>query len=153
MTLENSFYVPTIDVRPYLISPGSVAAERVINQVRQACISTGFFQIIGHGLDTTLQKQLFKAAENFFRLPLEEKKKLDSKQNFGYRGYDVLASQSYEVGVEPDLKEVSAYNFYNLLLGMPQCVGLMNKIPSKLSLLWTVYQRLFMTRQDQSLYF
>ena len=107
-TRPNEFYVPTIDVKPYLSDPDSDAASDVIDQVRVACISTGFFQIIGHGIAKHLQETVFAAAADFFALPLDEKKKLDAKKSVGYRGYDVLASQSYEEGVEPDLKEVSA---------------------------------------------
>ena len=74
--------------------------------MRAACISTGFFQITGHGIPRSLQEDVFKAAAAFFALPFDEKKKLDAKTNVGHRGYDVLASQSYEADVLPDLKEV-----------------------------------------------
>lgn len=100
------FYVPTIDLSTYLSNPSSAEAEKVIDSVREACLSTGFFQLVNHGLKNSLQKELFAAAEKFFKLPFEEKKKLDAKTNVGHRGYDVLASQSYEEGVEADLKEV-----------------------------------------------
>lgn len=104
---QNEFYVPTIDVEPYLSDPDCAAASDVIDQVRAACIMTGFFQITGHGIAKHLQESVFKAAADFFALPFDEKKKLDAKMSIGHRGYDVLASQSYEEGVEPDLKEVS----------------------------------------------
>ena len=106
---ENSpvpFYVPTIDISPYLTDPSSCAAKSVIDEVRKASVSTGFFQIVGHGVSRTLQDSVFEAAAQFFALPFDEKKKIDAKANIGMRGYDVLASQSYEEGVLPDLKEV-----------------------------------------------
>ena len=106
-TRQDDFYVPTIDVGPYLLDPDSAAASDVIDQVRAACISTGFFQITGHGISKDLQKSVFEAAAEFFALPLDEKRKLDAKKSIGHRGYDLLASQSYEEGVEPDLKEAS----------------------------------------------
>ncbi|KAF4310738.1 Isopenicillin N synthase [Botryosphaeria dothidea] len=100
-----SFTIPTVDIAPYLSDPSSLAAQRVIEQINRACRSTGFFQIVNHGVPAALQSEVFRAAERFFRLPLEEKKKLDAKTTVGHRGYDVLESQSYEEGVLPDLKE------------------------------------------------
>lgn len=107
VTTQNAFHVPTIDVAPYLADPRSPAAEKVIEDVRAACVATGFFQIVGHGIPRSLQRGVFEAAAQFFALPFEEKTKLDASKSIGHRGYDVLASQSYEEGVEPDLKEVS----------------------------------------------
>jgi len=100
------FYVPTVDIAPFLADPSSMEADKIIASVRAACISTGFFQITGHGISRQLQKDVFKAAAAFFKLPFDEKKKLDAKTTIGHRGYDVLASQSYEADVLPDLKEV-----------------------------------------------
>ncbi|ERF75875.1 hypothetical protein EPUS_01241 [Endocarpon pusillum Z07020] len=99
------FYVPTVDISPYLADPTSAEAGKIIADVRAACISTGFFQITGHGIPRSLQKDVFDAAAAYFALPYDEKKKLDAKTTIGHRGYDVLASQSYEADVLPDLKE------------------------------------------------
>lgn len=100
------FYVPTVDIGPFLIDPESSAARHVVAEVRTACKSTGFFQITGHGVPREVQSSLFDAAARFFALPFEEKKRLDAKSTIGHKGYDVLASQSYEDGILPDLKEV-----------------------------------------------
>ena len=105
------FYVPTIDLSLYLKDPSSSEAETVIEDIREACLSTGFFLLKNHGLEKSLQKDVFDAAEKFFKLPFEDKKKLDAKSQVGHRGYDVLASQSYEEGVMPDLKEVKIFCF------------------------------------------
>lgn len=100
------FYIPTVDVSPYLADPTSAESDKIVADVRAACVSTGFFQITGHGITRSIQKQVFDAAAAFFALPFDEKKKLDAKTTVGHRGYDVLASQSYEADVMPDLKEV-----------------------------------------------
>ena len=102
----SKFYVPTVNIAPYLANPNSSEANKIISDIRQACLSTGFFQVTGHGIPASLQKEVFDAAATFFKLPFEEKKKLDAKTTVGHRGYDVLASQSYEPDVLPDLKEV-----------------------------------------------
>lgn len=117
-TTTRPFYVPTIDLSLYLKDPSSSEAEKVIEDIREACLSTGFFLLTNHGLLKSLQKDVFDAAEKFFKLPFEDKKKLDAKTQVGHRGYDVLASQSYEEGVMPDLKEVKilCFTFPRLLL-------------------------------------
>ena len=103
---STGFHVPTIDISPFLSDPTSSESNKVVEEVRAACITTGFFQITGHGLPKSLQKDIFDAASKFFALPFGEKKKLDAKTTVGHRGYDVLASQSYDPDIMPDLKEV-----------------------------------------------
>jgi hypothetical protein len=105
-----SFLLTGVDMGPFLKDPNSFESAHIVEQVRSACETSGFFQLTNHGVPVDLQESLFKAAESFFTLPYDEKKKLDCKTNLGHRGYDVLASQSYEPGVMPDLKEVSHSN-------------------------------------------
>lgn len=100
-----TFQVPTIDVSAYLSDVDSPEAQAIIPILREACRSTGFFQIVGHGVSHELQQAVFAGARKFFELPYDTKKALDAKTVVGHRGYDVLASQSYQEGVLPDLKE------------------------------------------------
>ncbi|KAL3489677.1 hypothetical protein BJX62DRAFT_238940 [Aspergillus germanicus] len=97
--------IPTVDISPFLADPDSPAAQAIIPIVRSACRSTGFFHISGHGISKDLQQAVFTGAKRFFALPYETKKALDAHANQGLRGYDVLASQSYEDDILPDLKE------------------------------------------------
>ncbi|CAG8883006.1 unnamed protein product [Penicillium egyptiacum] len=97
--------IPTVDISSFLANPNSEEAQKIIPTVRAACRSTGFFQVIGHGVSADLQQSVFEGGKKFFSLPFETKKALDSKTVRGHRGYDVLASQSYEAGIMPDLKE------------------------------------------------
>lgn len=92
---------------PFLKDPNSQESNHIVEQVRSACETSGFFQLTNHGVPVKLHESLFKAGQSFFKLLYDEKKKLDCKQNLGHRGYDILASQSYEPGVMPDLKEVT----------------------------------------------
>ena len=118
-----NFQVPTIDIAPFLADPNCPAAESIISQVRSACVSTGFFQITGHGIPRKLQKSVFDAAAAFFALPFDEKKKLDASTTIGHRGYDVLGTQSYEAGVLPDLKEVSFLICFFSLRDLPEQIN------------------------------
>jgi isopenicillin N synthase-like dioxygenase len=106
---ESAFNIPTVDRTPYLNSPSSTEALKIVDQVRTACLTTGFFQLVGHGIPRSLQDEVFKGSEAFFSLPLEEKKKLDKSVSEGAsnRGYELIGNQGLQVGTLPDLKEVS----------------------------------------------
>lgn len=99
-----SFHIPTIDLGPYLADPSSEESAKIVEQVRQACITSGFFQLVGHGISKELQNRVQKAAEAVFALPLETKKKL-MHPSLKNRGYEIIGSQALQEGALPDLKE------------------------------------------------
>jgi isopenicillin N synthase-like dioxygenase len=101
----SSFYLPSVDITPYLADPSSHAAQKVVDDIREACLSTGFFQLIGHMVSPSLQASVFEAAAKYFALPVDAKMAMSAKKNSGYKGYDVMASQSYQTDMMPDLKE------------------------------------------------
>ena len=105
-TQDEPSSIPNIDISPFLKDPHSEAAKAVVSEVRAACKSTGFFLITGHGHSKELQKEAFDAAARFFALPFPDKQKLDVKKNVGFRGYDVLETETFSSGNKPDLKEV-----------------------------------------------
>jgi len=66
--------VPTIDVGALLaVGASSADRRRVAAQVGAACERYGFFQVVGHGLDPALRRDLHSAAEQFFALDEAEK--------------------------------------------------------------------------------
>ena len=67
---------PIIDFSDYL-SGNQKRMEHCAAQIREACLTQGFFQIVNHDIPLSLQKQMFKVSKEFFDLPLEEKMKLD----------------------------------------------------------------------------
>jgi isopenicillin N synthase-like dioxygenase len=99
------FYLPDINILPWLEDPVSPSGQNVLDEVRKACTSTGFFQLTGHGLPPTVAKDIFPAAAKFFALPTEVKKDLNFITNVGFRGYEQIGAQVYESDVLPDLKE------------------------------------------------
>jgi isopenicillin N synthase-like dioxygenase len=52
-----------------------------VEQVRQACLEKGFFQITNHGVPEDLQAAMFDQSEDFFSLPVEEKIKYDKSES------------------------------------------------------------------------
>ncbi|KAF7560184.1 hypothetical protein G7046_g3982 [Stylonectria norvegica] len=98
----SAFAIPTIDLSAYLERPDSSDAGIVVEQIRTACATSGFFQLIGHGIPESLQQQAFGAAKTFFALPDEDKRRFSGKPG---RGYEVIGTQILEDGKQPDLKE------------------------------------------------
>lgn len=105
---SSTFQVPTVDISAYLADPTSIAALKIVDQVRTACLSTGFFQLVGHGIPRSLQDRVLAGSAAFFSLPFEEKKKLDKSESVGAsnRGYELIGNQSLQDDTLPDLKEV-----------------------------------------------
>lgn len=77
----------------------------IANEIGQACQTYGFFYIRGHGIDQTLQEQLFNASEKFFSLPIDSKQAINKSLSVANRGYEPLKNQTLEAGAPPDLKE------------------------------------------------
>lgn len=105
---ESSFRIPSIDITPYAADPDSTEALKVVIQVREACMTSGFFELVGHGIPRSLQDSIFRAAEALFSLPYEEKKKMDRVVLGGphNRGYELMETQLLQRDAGPDQKEV-----------------------------------------------
>jgi len=108
-----AFSIPTVDISPYLSDPSSSAAHDVVAQIRHACKTSGFFQIIGHGISRGLQAKMFSAAKLLFDLPLDEK---DALRSIPGRGYETIGSQTLQPGMKPDMKEVSYEKLYSTMV-------------------------------------
>ncbi|KAK9291502.1 hypothetical protein L1049_019450 [Liquidambar formosana] len=63
--------VPVIDL-------GCEDRGQIIQQIRDACTAYGFFQVTNHGVSGEAIEKMFGVANEFFRLPVEEKMKLYS---------------------------------------------------------------------------
>ncbi|KAI1341273.1 hypothetical protein F5Y15DRAFT_29429 [Xylariaceae sp. FL0016] len=99
------FIIPTIDIAPYLADPSSRASDQIVQEVKEACITSGFFQVVNHGIDKQLQDRVFEASKAFFALPLDEKKALKHPA-LRNRGYEQIGGQALdEKQVAPDQKE------------------------------------------------
>ncbi|XP_047312420.1 1-aminocyclopropane-1-carboxylate oxidase homolog 3-like [Impatiens glandulifera] len=68
------FVFPTIDLAGSRQDPSR--RRQIVDQVRQASESWGFFQVINHGVPTSVLKQMLEGTLGFFEQDEEEKKKL-----------------------------------------------------------------------------
>ena len=85
--------IPKIDISE-LINYGfnSSRSNKLIKQIKEACLDIGFFTIVGHGISTKLINSTLITSKKFFNLPMYKKLKIASqrwnKKNSNiYRGY------------------------------------------------------------------
>ena len=100
--------VPVIDIAGWF-SGDDVARRRVARAVDDACRVSGFFQIVGHGIDEVLRQDVKDVADEFFALPEDEKRQCEPASREINRGYSCRKTESlsYSTGVArpPDLAE------------------------------------------------
>jgi isopenicillin N synthase-like dioxygenase len=103
-----SEFVPVIDIAGWRAGD-DVARRRVAAAVDAACRESGFFQIVGHGVDRALCRALGEVADEFFALPEDEKRRSEPSSRQINRGYSgrKTESLSYSLGAPrpPDLAE------------------------------------------------
>ncbi|KAF2090424.1 citrinin biosynthesis oxygenase CtnA [Saccharata proteae CBS 121410] len=99
---QQDFHIPTVDIEPFLKDPESKEGIAVVDAVRLAVTTSGFFQLVGHGISSQLRKAVFAGSKAFFNIPFNEKQKV--KRGFN-RGYETLGAQALQYGTLPDMKE------------------------------------------------
>jgi isopenicillin N synthase-like dioxygenase len=95
-------HIPIIDVSPLVA--GGVDLHGVATEIGCACRDTGFFYIVGHGVDEALQARLETLSREFFRKPAEEKWRIRmALAGRAWRGYFRVGSEL--TSGRPDEKE------------------------------------------------
>ncbi|KAF7808460.1 protein SRG1 [Senna tora] len=89
---SSSSQVPIIDMTK-LLSPEFHASE--LHMLDYACKHWGFFQLVNHGVDSSLVENVKRDVEDFFNLPIEEKKGFGQKEG-DIEGYGQLFVVSKE---------------------------------------------------------
>ncbi len=93
-------FVPTIDLRG---DPAEVATA-----IDESCRRVGFFQVVGHGLDPSVEAAAWSAARGFFELPDTAKLAVRIPNGDAY-GYGPFAAERLAASLgdatPPDLKE------------------------------------------------
>lgn len=99
--------VPVIDITPALGSDGA-ARRAIARQIGDACESTGFFVVTGHGIPRDVVDRVDSLSRAFFYLPPEEKAKVAIVPGRATRGYRSAGSSTLARGgtdAPPDLRE------------------------------------------------
>ncbi|RDW62375.1 hypothetical protein BP6252_11808 [Coleophoma cylindrospora] len=101
--------IPIIDLTPSF-SPSLSDRQAVASQIHQACITTGFFYITGHGIPLEICNNTLALAERFFReLTPEAKEKIHMKHSDQFRGYEPASWTSVNEYETKETKE--GFNF------------------------------------------
>lgn len=92
--------IPVIDISGYLEPSRRDPSKtsEIVQSLRSACQSPGFFQITGHNISGTLRQSLLDEIEKFFNLPRERKQTLHRGNSHCLRGYESVGEQSLEAG-------------------------------------------------------
>lgn len=89
MTLD---VIPILDYSKYqLDDPNSNSSKEFLDSLYQAMSEVGFFYIKNHGIPLELQQKSFDTIKSFFKLPIEEKLKVELKNSPHFRGYSRLS--------------------------------------------------------------
>lgn len=110
--------LPIIDLSGYISSKSPEDRQRVVAEVRDAAHQYGFFQLKGHGIPLSLQRDLLRCMDNVFTLPQEEKLGMSFLENPCRRGYEASGMSHREGDALPDAKEVC--------ISLPICDELMH---------------------------
>lgn len=79
-------------------------AQSSVSILKQACLDSGFFYVINHGIDKDFMDEVFSQSKRFFDLPKEEKMKL--LRNEKNRGYTPLFDEYLDPNqIHGDYKE------------------------------------------------
>lgn len=96
--------IPVIDLAGALASGGPRVAE-VVQQMRAAATSAGFFYIANHGVPAELVEGQFEATRQLMNLPLARREALSIQHSPIMRGFEALGAQTLDETAQPDLKE------------------------------------------------
>lgn len=100
-TRPSTFEVPIIDITPYAANGDPAARAVVAAQLDDAASTVGFIQIVGHQIPSAVIEEFTAVMDDFFALPLEEKKAYRTPPSIN-RGYAPPKSESLSLslGVE-----------------------------------------------------
>lgn len=104
---EKAAQFPLVDISGYTNPTSPEDKAQVVEQIRDAFKTYGFFQCTGHGVPVSLQREMFKALERFYSLPKEEKMELSVHKSPCRRGYEASGVHSRDGKAMPDAKEVN----------------------------------------------
>ena len=102
LTPADFSHIPIVDVSPLVAdTPDKQSTAR---QLGQACRESGFFYVVGHGVDETLQARLVSLSREFFAQDVEQKLRIRmALAGRAWRGYFPVGNEL--TSGRPDQKE------------------------------------------------
>ena len=94
--------VPVIDVAPLVA--GTPESADVASQLGESCRESGFFYVVGHGVESRLLTRIEAFSREFFQLPTAEKMQIAmTRGGRAWRGYFAVGDEL--TSGKPDQKE------------------------------------------------
>jgi len=100
--------IPSVDLHEFL-SGDPEKKNRFVHNLGKAYEEIGFVAVKNHGISDDLIADLYNYVQQFFSLPLEQKKKYEIKGLAGQRGYTSFGKEHAKGSDAPDLKEFFQY--------------------------------------------
>ncbi|MBK8609479.1 MAG: isopenicillin N synthase family oxygenase [Chitinophagaceae bacterium] len=100
--------IPSVDLGDFL-SGDKVRKNDFVQNLGRAYEDIGFVAVKNHGIDNKLIADLYQYVQQFFSLPLEQKKEYEIKGLAGQRGYTSFGKEHAKGSEAPDLKEFFQY--------------------------------------------
>jgi isopenicillin N synthase-like dioxygenase len=100
--------IPSVDLGEFL-SGDPVRKNQFVQNLGKAYEDVGFVAVKNHGISDNLIADLYEYVQEFFSLPLEQKKKYEIKGLAGQRGYTSFGKEHAKGSEAPDLKEFFQY--------------------------------------------
>ncbi|MBL0145974.1 MAG: isopenicillin N synthase family oxygenase [Chitinophagaceae bacterium] len=100
--------IPSVDLAEFL-SGDEKRKSAFVQNLGKAYEEVGFVAVKNHGVPDNLIADLYKYVQQFFSLPLEQKKKYEIPELAGQRGYTSFGKEHAKGSEAPDLKEFFQY--------------------------------------------
>lgn len=100
--------IPVVDLADFT-SGDPERKKKFVNEIGNAYEDVGFVAVKNHGLPQDLIDDLYKHVQQFFSLPLEQKKSYEIPELAGQRGYTSFGKEHAKGSDAPDLKEFFQY--------------------------------------------
>ncbi len=96
--------LPVIDIGG-LSSARLEDRRTVAREIRAACIDSGFFYVVNHGVPPHSVAETFARSQQFFSQPLATKTRVGIAHSPVSRGYEPIGAQTLDLAAAPDQKE------------------------------------------------
>src|SRR3954463_2155926 len=100
--------IPAVDLSDFL-SGDPARKQAFVQELGKAYEEVGFVAVKNHGVPDELIGDLYKYVQQFFSLPLEQKRKYEIPELAGQRGYTSFGKEHAKGSDAPDLKEFFQY--------------------------------------------
>ena len=100
--------IPLVDLGEFL-SGDPIRKSEFVQNLGKAYEEIGFVAVKNHGISDELIADLYEYVQQFFSLPLEQKKQYEIKGMAGQRGYTSFGKEHAKGSKAPDLKEFFQY--------------------------------------------